>query len=257
MSFTRRSTPGADDWVRCGATPTPSARATCCTTAGRPRASCSARPARSTPYQGQRPLTESDPPGVPLRPNYSLLQNRRRDPPAPGSPSPYRLPLTIIRIRSTYGPEGGAPADRSRDAVGAASRSGFIQMRRTTTTRSTRTTTSNSVFAQWKSRTPPPIVVNWAGSETVSVEDYCAFLGQLVACEPVFEYSPQAHTPCGPIVTLHAPRYSGRTEVSWKRRISSGWSQAATPSSYSSASRGEMTNVSFPGLRPTQVHRGP
>ena len=30
----------------------------------------------------------------------------------------------------------------------------------------------------------PPIVVNWAGSETVSVEDYCAYMGELVGVEP-------------------------------------------------------------------------
>ncbi len=35
----------------------------------------------------------------------------------------------------------------------------------------------------------PPIVVNWAGSETVSVEDYCTYMGELVGVEPVFEYT--------------------------------------------------------------------
>jgi UDP-glucuronate 4-epimerase len=61
----------------------------------------------------------------------------------------------------------------------------------------------------------PPVVVNWAGSETVSAEDYCAFLGELVGVQPVFEYSPQAHTPLWPDVTrMH--EILGRTKVSWR-----------------------------------------
>ena len=44
----------------------------------------------------------------------------------------------------------------------------------------------------------PPIVVNWAGSETVSAEDYCAYMGELVGVEPIFEYSPRPTRRCGP-----------------------------------------------------------
>ena len=47
----------------------------------------------------------------------------------------------------------------------------------------------------------PPIVVNWAGSETVSAEEYCAYMGELVGIEPVFEYTPAAHTALWPDVT--------------------------------------------------------
>jgi hypothetical protein len=61
----------------------------------------------------------------------------------------------------------------------------------------------------------PPIVVNWAGSETVSVEDYCTYMGELVGVEPVFEYTPDAHTPLWPDVTfMH--EVLGRTKVPWR-----------------------------------------
>jgi UDP-glucuronate 4-epimerase len=61
----------------------------------------------------------------------------------------------------------------------------------------------------------PPVVVNWAGSETVSVEDYCAYLGELVGIEPVFECSPAAHPPLWPDVTnMHG--VLGRTKVPWR-----------------------------------------
>ena len=62
-------------------------------------------------YQGQRPLTEADRPVCRCaRTTASPRSPRSRC--APGSPSNIGIPLTIIRICSTYGPQGGAPADR-------------------------------------------------------------------------------------------------------------------------------------------------
>jgi hypothetical protein len=62
-------------------------------------------------YQGRRPLRETDPPGVPLRPNYSFSKIAAESV-CTWIAKRYRIPLTIIRICSTYLPEGGAPADR-------------------------------------------------------------------------------------------------------------------------------------------------
>jgi hypothetical protein len=61
----------------------------------------------------------------------------------------------------------------------------------------------------------PPIVVNWAGSETVSVEDYCAYMGELVGVEPIFTYAADAHTPLWPDVT-YMHKILGATKVSWR-----------------------------------------
>ena len=38
----------------------------------------------------------------------------------------------------------------------------------------------------------PAVTVNWAGPETVSIEEWSAYLGELVGKEPVFEHSDQA-----------------------------------------------------------------
>ena len=62
--------------------------------------------------------------------------------------------------------------------------------------------------------TMPPVIVNWAGSETVSAEDYCTYMGDLVGIEPIFEYTHEAHTPLWPDVTyMHevsgVPRFIG------------------------------------------------
>ena len=61
----------------------------------------------------------------------------------------------------------------------------------------------------------PPIVVNWSGSETVSVEEYCAFMGELVGVEPIFDYTPEAHTPLWPDVT-YMHQVLGRTKMPWR-----------------------------------------
>jgi hypothetical protein len=60
----------------------------------------------------------------------------------------------------------------------------------------------------------PPLVVNWAGSETVSAEEYCTYMGELAGVEPVFEYTAEAHTPLWPDVT-YMHEVFGRTKVPW------------------------------------------
>ena len=57
--------------------------------------------------------------------------------------------------------------------------------------------------------------MNWAGSETVSVEDYCTFMGELVGVEPIFAYTPEAHTPLWPDVT-YMHQILGQTKMPWR-----------------------------------------
>ena len=40
--------------------------------------------------------------------------------------------------------------------------------------------------------TTPAVTVNWAGPDTVSIEEWCTYLGELVGREPVFDESDQA-----------------------------------------------------------------
>jgi nucleoside-diphosphate-sugar epimerase len=164
-------------------------------------------------YQGRRPLTESDPPGVPLRANYSFSKVAA-EAVCTWVAEQYGIPLTIIRICSTYGPEGGAPADRL-DAILA---------RQPIRLHPDAPNYYNPIYEDdyvalgiraMEVAAVPPVVVNWAGSETVSVEDYCAYLGELVGVEPVFEYTSEAHTPLWPDVT-HMHEVLGRTRVPWR-----------------------------------------
>lgn len=164
-------------------------------------------------YQGQRPLTESDPPGVPLRANYSFSKVAAESV-LSWVATHFNIPLAIIRVCSTYGPLGGAPADRL-DA---------ILQRKPIRLHPDKPNNYNPIYeddyvalgirAMTAARTPP-LVVNWSGSETVSVEDYCTYMGELVGIAPIFEYSHDAHTPLWPDVA-YMHEVLGRTQTHWR-----------------------------------------
>ena len=91
----------------------------------------------------------------------------------------YELPTAIIRICSTYGPTGGAPADRL-DAIVAG---GEVKLH------PDKPNHFNPIYEDdyvefgiraLSLASLPPLVVNWAGSETVTAEEYCDYLGRLV-----------------------------------------------------------------------------
>jgi nucleoside-diphosphate-sugar epimerase len=204
--------PGADDWSRCVKTNAHNSGellAHCRTAKG--FVFCSTGSIYG--YQGRRPLRETDPPGVPLRPNYSFSKIAAESV-CTWIAGRYDIPLTIIRICSTYGPEGGTPADRL-DAMLAGKP---IRLH------PDKPNNYNPIYEDdyvdlgiraMEVADTPPVVVNWAGSETVSVEDYCTYMGGLVGAEPVFEYTPDAHTPLWPDVT-HMHEILGSTKVPWR-----------------------------------------
>jgi UDP-glucuronate 4-epimerase len=164
-------------------------------------------------YQGRRPLTEADGPGVPLRANYSFSKIAG-EAVCTWVAEQFRIPLTIIRICSTYGPEGGTPADRLE----------MLLQGRPIRLHPDKPNNYNPIYEDdyvelgiraMQVAATPPVVVNWAGSETVSVEDYCTYMGELVGVKPIFEYTPEAHTPLWPDVT-HMHQVLGRTRVHWR-----------------------------------------
>jgi UDP-glucuronate 4-epimerase len=164
-------------------------------------------------YKGQRPLTEADGPGAPLRANYSFSKVAA-EAVCSALAEQLSIPLTIIRICSTYGPEGGTPVDRLQ----------LMLQGKAIRLHPDRPNNYNPIYeddyVQLGIRAMevaglPPVVVNWAGSETVSIEDYCAYMGELVGVRPIFEYTPDAHTPLWPDVT-HMHEVLGRTKIHWR-----------------------------------------
>lgn len=165
-------------------------------------------------YQGQRPLTESDPPGVPLRANYSFSKIAGEEI-CTWISTQFGIPLSIIRICSTYGPLGGSAADR----LEAILQGHPIRVHPDTPNNYNPIHEDDyvelGIRAMEVATATPPVVVNWCGSETVSIEDYCTYMGELVGIEPIFEYTPDAHTPLWPDVT-HMHEVLGRTQVHWR-----------------------------------------
>ncbi len=164
-------------------------------------------------YQGQRPLREDDPPGVPDRANYSFSKIAGESV-CQWTAGHFEVPLSIIRICSTYGPLGGAPADRFE----------AILQGRPIRLYPDGPNNYNPIYEDdyvelgiraMERASLPPLVVNWSGSETVSIEDYCRYMGELVGIEPVFEYTTETHTPLWPDTT-HMHATLGKTRIPWR-----------------------------------------
>jgi nucleoside-diphosphate-sugar epimerase len=163
-------------------------------------------------YQGRRPLREEDPFGVHLGP-YSLSKIAGEEVVRYAAVE-HGVPTTIIRVFSTYGPMGGAPADRLRRIVDG----------KDVVLHPDAPNNYNPIFEDDYVRLgiralevggTPPTVVNWSGSETVSAEDYCAYLGELVGREVRIRYDAAAPWPLWPDVTrMH--EVLGHTEVPWR-----------------------------------------
>jgi nucleoside-diphosphate-sugar epimerase len=164
-------------------------------------------------YQGQRPLREDDPPGVHLG-AYSLSKIAAEQVVHFASIE-HGVPVTILRVFSTYGPMGGTPANRLRRIIEG----------REIVLHNDQPNNYNPIYEDDYVRlglralevaSVPPLVVNFSGSETVSAEDYCAYLGELVGRPPVIRHDPAAPWSIWPDTTL-MHEVLGRAEVGWRQ----------------------------------------
>lgn len=163
-------------------------------------------------YQGRRRLREDDPPGVHL--GVYSLSKIAAEAVARTVAAEHGVPLTIIRIFSTYGPLGGAPADRLERILAG----------KEVVLHPDRPNNYNPIYEDdyvrlgiraLEAASLPSVTVNWAGSETVSAEEYCEFLASLGGRTVRFRYDPAAPWPLWPDVTkMH--ELLGRTEVPWQ-----------------------------------------
>jgi UDP-glucuronate 4-epimerase len=164
-------------------------------------------------YQPQgRPQREDDPPGAHWTNNYAFSKIAG-EAIVRHVTAERGIPATIIRIFSTYGPEGGMPWSRvARMLAGEPVR-----------LHTDRPNHFNPLFEDDYVRLgiralevaeAPAITVNWSGSETVTAEDYLAYAGELTGTEPIITYDDDAHTQLWSDVTkMH--EVLGRCEVPW------------------------------------------
>ncbi len=163
-------------------------------------------------YQGARPLREDDPPGVHL--GVYSLSKIAGETVVSFAARQWAVPTTIIRIFSTYGPLGGAPADRLERLLAGKP----IRLHPDRPNRYNPIYEDDYVTLGVRALlvgTVPPQVVNWAGSETVSAEAYCEYLGELVGIAPQFVYTDTAYTPLwADVRRMHD--VLGSTAVPWR-----------------------------------------
>lgn len=163
-------------------------------------------------YQGRRPLREEDPPGVHL--GLYSLSKIAGEAVARAAAAGHGVLLTVIRIFSTYGPLGGAPADRLERILAG----------KEVVLHPDRPNNYNPIYEDDYVRLGiralevaalDAFTVNWAGSETVSAEEYCEFLASLVGRTVRFRYDEAAPWPLWPdVARMH--ELLGRTEVPWQ-----------------------------------------
>ena len=64
----------------------------------------------------------------------------------------------------------------------------------------------------------PASVVNWGGSQPVSIEDWCAYMGELTGLEPRFHYTQQTLSRL-PLDLTRMHERLGETRVDWRDGI--------------------------------------
>lgn len=165
---------------------------------------------------GQAPRAETDPLGDNHRvmlPTYSLCKIAAEAVARFGARH-WKLPTTIARLSVPYGDNGGwpfyhlvmmksgVPVPVSPDAPNR-----FNPIHEDDLVR--------MVPRLLEVASVPATIVNWAGSEAASIEEWCAYMGELTGLEPAFETTERT---IGPVVAdverMHA--LVGPTEVGWR-----------------------------------------
>lgn len=64
----------------------------------------------------------------------------------------------------------------------------------------------------------PPVTINFAGGEHVTVEEYCRFAGELLGLTPRFRYTAEAY-PANPLDTSRMRKLLGSCQTGWREGI--------------------------------------
>jgi nucleoside-diphosphate-sugar epimerase len=127
----------------------------------------------------------------------------------------FGLPLTIARMNASYGPNGGLPAYHL-DAVAA----GVPVTARSDPAPYSpihQDDVNSQVEALLAAATVPATILNWAGDEVVSVQQWCAFGGELAGREATVVVKERPGKPRGQIAdTSRRLAITGPCRVSWR-----------------------------------------
>ncbi|MCZ6828194.1 MAG: NAD(P)-dependent oxidoreductase [Gammaproteobacteria bacterium] len=166
--------------------------------------------------RGAEPLKESDALGDSMRghcPTYAFSKVAA-EAVVKFTSEQFGIPAVIARMNVSYGPNGGLPVIHLE-----ALRSGqpiYLY--------SDKPSYYNPIHEQdyyekmldlLDHAASPPVTVNWCGSQTVSAEQWCEYMGELLGVEPEFVYSDQLipGTPCD---TTLMHQLVGETRIDWR-----------------------------------------
>lgn len=136
-------------------------------------------------YQGERPLREDDPYGLhSAAENYAaskiaaefLLKHLSED---------YKMPTTIVRIFSFYGPRGGGVTQRIDQVARGEPVSVYPGVRNVHTPLYEDDYVAKTIAAAGIAKVGAE-VVNVGGTEAVTTQEYCEMAGELLGKKPIF-----------------------------------------------------------------------
>ena len=161
--------------------------------------SCTAPRGSAYAYQGQRPLARGRSAGRPPRGRTACRRSRGRRSCASRrnrlrQPAHHHPHLLDLRAGGRHAGQPAAPDPARRRGGPAPRRPEQLQPDLRGRLRAPR----RAAPSRWPS--PDPVVVNFAGSETVSAEEYCAYLGELVGRPALIRYDADAPWPIWPDV---------------------------------------------------------
>ena len=167
-------------------------------------------------YQGHTPLREDGPLGDSMgvaSPTYSLSKIAAESVVTVAARE-FGVPAVIARLNVPYGPDGGWPA-RHLDQVVRGEPLAVNKAAPNLYNPIYRDDLTEKAIALLDHAALPPTVVNLAGSETVSIEEYGAYLGELVGKPAFFTVSEKTYGSIRPDMTrMHA--LVGATRVPWR-----------------------------------------
>lgn len=129
----------------------------------------------------------------------------------------FKLPTIIMRLNVPYGMNGGWPGyhlEMIKHGVPIP----LHEDKPNQFTLIHEEDIARSIPALLAAATVPARIVNWGSQETVSIEEWCTYIGELIGVQPQFTYTTQAIGSVLPNVD-EMLRIAGPTRVSWRDGI--------------------------------------
>jgi nucleoside-diphosphate-sugar epimerase len=136
-------------------------------------------------YQGERPLREEDPYGLHGTTEAYAASKIAAEFLLRHLSEEYRMPTVILRIFSLYGPRGGAITQRIDQVARGLAVSIYPGVRNVYTPMYEDDYVEKAIAAVAIARTPAEII-NFAGTEPVTIQEYCDIAGELLGKKPSY-----------------------------------------------------------------------